>query len=86
MDASHPFADLPLFHLRADPDDLAGGLVTHDERRPAAAGRSIPAVDVAAADATRLDAEEHFVGTGHGFGKIGELKVGGGGQQEGFHG
>src|SRR5882724_9409857 len=76
----------PACHLRAGGDDFAGGFVTHDKWRPAAAGRAVPAVDVAPANPAGADPEQNVVGGGLRLGKISELEVGRSGENQGFRG
>ena len=70
---------------RADGDDLTRGLMSHDKRRAAASGGTIPAVDIAAADAASVDAEEDLVVGGVWRREVGVFEVGRGGKEEGFH-
>ena len=58
--------------------------MSHDEWRPAAPGGTIPAVDIAAADAASVDAKEHLVVAGRRGGEIGVVEVGWGGKEQGF--
>ena len=53
----------------ADGGDASGGFVAHDDRRNAAAGGAVVAVDVAAADAAGGDLDQDFVGSGVGLGR-----------------
>ena len=52
----HAIAQSPALYARTDGDDFARRFVPHDERRPAAASRAIPAVNIAAADPAGVDA------------------------------
>ncbi len=78
-------ADTEIFHVRAEGGDAAGGFVTHYERRNSAAGGTVEAVDVAAADAAGSDFDEDFVGGWGGFGGVGDFEVVVLGEEEGFH-
>src|SRR5256885_9577896 len=49
------------FYGAADRGDNTGGFVAHDDRRDAAAGGAVVAVNVTAADAASGDADEYFV-------------------------
>ena len=69
----------------AEGGDDAGGFVAHDERRNAAAGAAVEAVDVAAADAAGGDLDEDFVGGGVGLGSVSDFEVVVFGEEEGFH-
>jgi hypothetical protein len=64
-----------IFYLSADRGDDAGGFVAHDDRRNAAAGGAIVAVDVAAADAAGFDADQDFVGLQGGDGEVDDIEV-----------
>jgi len=59
--------------------------VAHDERRNAAAGAAVEAVDVAAADAAGGDLDEDLVGGGIGLGSVSDFEVVVFGEEEGFH-
>jgi hypothetical protein len=59
--------------------------MSHDKRRATASSGTIPAVDIAAADAASVDAEEDLVVAGHGCGEVGVIELRRGGEQEGFH-
>jgi len=74
------------FYVGADGFDDAGGFVSHDERRDAAAGGAVVAVDIAAADAAGGYADEDFVGRGSRDGKVGEFEIFVGGEEKSFHG
>ena len=53
----------------------AGGFVAHDDRRDAAAGGAVVAVDVAAADAAGGDANQDFAGGWLRVGKVGDFEL-----------
>ena len=71
---SHAIAGLKVVDIAAGLGDFAGGFVSHDEGRDAAAGRAIQAVHVAAADAAGANADEHFVGGGLGARQIDDFE------------
>ena len=73
-------------HGGADGFDRAGGLVAHDDGRQAAAGGTVKAVDVAAADAAGGDAHQEVVGREGGHRERLELELAIGGEFEGLHG
>lgn len=58
----------------AEAGDDARCFMTHDERRDAAAGAAIVAVDVAAADAAGADLNEDFAWSDCGLGQVAEVK------------
>ena len=76
---------MAFYVLRTGRDDFAGGFVAHDQRRATTAGRAIPAVDIAAADAAGANPQQHFVRRGLRGGKIDVFKFRGRGEQQGFH-
>ena len=82
----HAMARTPALDARTDGDDFARGLVAHDERRPPSAGRAIPTVDITAADAAGVDAQQHLISRGDGRGKIRKFELGRSGEDERFHG
>jgi uncharacterized oxidoreductase len=69
----------------ADGGDSAGRFVTHHNRGDAAAGRTVVAVDIAAADAAGGDLNQDFIEPRGGFRKIRNFKVLVFGKEKSFH-
>ena len=72
---SNAVADFPVRDTGADLGNDARRLVTHDDRRLAAARAAVHAVDIAAADAARLDGDKHILRAGLRFRHVGIGKL-----------
>ena len=59
----------------ADGGDAAGGFVAHYDRRNAATGGAVVAVDVTAADAARRHLNQHFIRERSGLRKISNFQM-----------
>ncbi len=79
--------ELPVGHAFTQRDDFTRCLMPHDDGRLAATAAAVHTVDVTAADAAGFYLHEHLACGGHGVGESGVVvKLGGGGEDEGFHG
>jgi len=78
-------ACLEACYAGADCSDHARGLVAHDDGRDAAAGTTVVAVHIAAADAAGRYANKNFTRAGLRLGEIGEFELQILFEQEGFH-
>ena len=62
-------------NLRSDLGHDTGGLMTHNERRNAASGRAIIAMNIASADTAGFDVDEHILGTDYGLRDVSHVKI-----------
>lgn len=83
---SYSVTGFPLGDRVADLFDDAGGFVAHDYRGLTSTRAAVDAVDVAAADAACLDADQHFIIVDRRLGHVLVFKTVVFGQNEGFHG
>ena len=81
----HPVSGVPAGHARADLGNETRRFMAHDEWRNPPAAAPVHPMDVAAADAAGFDRDPHLPGAEGRIRKLGELKGGSAGQEEGLH-
>ena len=82
----HPIAQLVATDLGAQLLDRAGGLVPHHDGWAPPSGGPVHPMDVAAADAARLDPDEHILGPDLRLGNVLELELLVGRENQRLHG
>jgi hypothetical protein len=68
-------ADVKRMNIRSDLGHDTSGLMTHNERRNAASGSAVIAMNIASADTAGFNLDEHILGADYGLRDVSHLKV-----------